>query len=276
MDPNSSATHPPCPGAVADAPSEQQMHLAYERVVQQLPAPPFDRPLPLNVNVGTWLLTMLGAVPRILPHRPTLARLPTFDVTQLDQLQLHALALAHAQGLRNAAAEATNDVTELARRQRETRERLLVDAAALAQRGHLEPARVDKLAEGVSYLAIAFDVVGLVELLFEHWSAIAGKTAVTRQELELARRGANQLVAALGRRQQTDPGDDPQDRIYREIFSRVTRAYSDVRQALQFIRRKEGDADRMAPSAYRGRPKSARKAADGEKIAAPNFSRNRP
>jgi hypothetical protein len=251
----------PSAEAGRDPSVEQEMHLAYELVVQEVQARPSERLEPLNVNVGTLLLTVLGAVPKIAPHRATLAQLPTFDIAQFDDLQLYALALAEAHGLRQGAAEPPHDLTELARKQRKTREQLLVDARALAKRGFVDPKRVDKVGGGLSYLSIAFDVVGLVGLLLENWNLIQGKTGVTRQELEQARKTSNQLVAALGRKQQLDDDDDPNDRIYREIFSRLTRAYSDVRRALQFIRRNEGDANRIAPSAYPGRPKPSKKIA---------------
>lgn len=242
-----------------DASVEQEMHLAYALVVQDIQTRPTEKLEPINVNVGTLLLTVLGAIPRIGPHRATMALLPTFDISQVDDLQLYALALAEAHGLRRSAAQPNNDVTELARAQRQMREQLLLDARALAKRHLLDGKRVDKLASGTSYLSIAFDVVGLAGLFLEHWPAIDGKTGTTLQELERARKGASELVTAIGQRQQDDDADDAGERIYREIYSRLHRAYADVRKALTFLRRKEGDANRIAPSAYKGRPKRPEK-----------------
>jgi hypothetical protein len=272
MRPNSRDTTSPAAEAASGATVEQEMHVAYELLVHEVLARPLEKLEPINVNVGTLLLAVLGAIPRIAPHRPTLALLPTFDIAQVDDLQLYALALAQAHGLRRGAAEPPDAVTELARLQKETRDQLLVDAGALARRGLLDQKRIAKLARGTSYLAIAFDVVGLVGLFLERWHANSGKTGLSLEELEMARKGASQLVAAIGYRQQSDSDDDPDERIYRELFSRLNRAYSDVRRALTFIRRNEGDADRIAPSAYRGRPKSSGKAKNRSEVTEPVLS----
>lgn len=238
---------------------EQQMHLAYEQVVRRLEVEPLGRVEAVNVNVATLLLTVLGSVPRIAPHRATLASMPTFDIAQVDDLELLAYALGEAHSRRKVAAEASSQVAELGRLQRAVRRQLLSDAHTLATRGLLDRKRIAKVGASTSHLSVAFEVVGLVRLLLEHWPDIEGKCALTVRELEQARKGANQLVLALGRRQGPESEDDPEDRIYRQIFTWLNRAYADVRKALLFIRRKEGDANQIAPSAYRGRPKSAGK-----------------
>lgn len=260
MPPPAVPPRPPDPDPPEIRGVEQDMHVAYELIVQDLQGNPIERLEPVNVNVATLLLTVLGALPRIAPHRPVLEQLPTFDVAQLDDLELCAYALAGAHSLRKGAAEPSNHVAELARLQKETRDLLQSDARALVKRGLLDGKRVAKLDSGTSHLALAFDVVALVSLFLQNWNAIDGKCGITLPELEKARKQASQLVAAIGRRQQTAEEDDPDDIVYRQIFTRLTRAYTDVRKALSFIRRKEGDANRIAPSAYRGRPKRAPKA----------------
>jgi len=210
---------------------------------------------------------VLGAVPRIVRHRETLAQLVTFDVAQVDSLQEYALALGHAHGMRRAAPGPPVNVAELARSQKAIREQLLTDARALASRALLDPERIARLDSGPARLSIAFDVIGLVELFLQSWSAIRAKTAVPRAELEHARSEANRLIAELGRRRRrrgrgaSAADDDPHELTYRQIYTRLVRAYVDVRQALLFVRRAEGDANRIAPSPYRGRPKRSRKRA---------------
>jgi hypothetical protein len=78
--------------------------------------------------------------------------------------------------------------------------------------------------------------------------------ALTRAELEEARLGADRLLAALGRQAEAEPNVDPNEVIYRQLYSRVVRAYAEVRDALRFLRRKQGDAERIAPSIF-PRPK---------------------
>lgn len=257
-------TKSPLPPAPAPAPGEsadsvQSMHLSYERVVERLRERPIQKLEPVNLNVPVLVTTVLGALPWIAQHRDMLARLLTFDITHVDELELYTYALAHAHSMKRAAPDSPIAVAELAAEQKATREQLLIDARALASRELLDPERVGKLDNGPSHLAIAFDVVGLVGLFLESWSVVEHKTGVTRNELERARLDANRLVAALGRRQQLDPSRDPEEQIYRQIYTWVARAYSDVRKALSFLRRQEKDAHRIAPSPYPGRNKLPRK-----------------
>jgi hypothetical protein len=237
------------------------MHLAYERVVRLLEDDPVERLDAINVDVPALVTRVLGAVPRILEHRGLLAQLVTFDVSQVDHLRDYALALAHAHGLRRAAPPPPRDVAELAHAQKLVRQRLLADARALASHALLDPKRIARLHSGRAYLAIAFDVLALVGLFLESWSNLEGKTAVTRGELDQARSDAERLVAAVGRSRRLRPERDRREQRFRQIYTRLFRAYSDVRHALSFVRRVEGDASRIAPSPFGRRKKSPRKRA---------------
>ncbi len=236
------------------------MHLAYERVLHLIEKRPIERLETANVDVTKFVTTVLGALPKIMQHRNTLAQLVSFDVAQVDHLKSYALALGHAHAMRRAAHVSRADLDELVRRQRDTRKQLKLDARALASRGLLDPKRLAGLRGGSSVLAVAFDVIGLVELMLESWNTIATKTAVTAKELVQARADANRLVVAVGRKRQARRAaqDDPDVRTYNQIYTALARAYSEVRAALRFIRRAQGDADFIAPSPYPGRAKRSR------------------
>jgi hypothetical protein len=75
---------------------------------------------------------------------------------------------------------------------------LFADAQGLGRRGLLEASRVEKLRSGVGYKNVAFDVLGLVGLFRERAQDLAGKTAVTAQELDQAAELAQRLVTAVG------------------------------------------------------------------------------
>jgi hypothetical protein len=229
-----------------------EMHQAYERVVPKLTTTEDDELEPLNLNAGVLVTRILGALPGILEHRAELEQLITFDVTQLDQLKEHTLALGHAFGLRRAAPDGIDDVPEFARRLRAMREQLQADGHTLVKRGFLDAAVLRRLRGSKAHLAVAFDVLALVEVFIEQWDAIQGRTAVTLEELDAARREANCLVAALGQRSQERPQEEANELTYRLLYSRVVRDYSEVRTALQFLRRKHGDAERIAPSPFPG------------------------
>lgn len=249
----------PSPEALDLIEPNDSMGIAYERVFRMLATRPVERLEPVNVDVPALVTMVLGAVPKIMRHRALLAQLVTFDITQVEELEQYALALAYAHAMRRAADLSPLDVRELVGRLRATRRQLSIDARALASRGLLDGKRLAGLKGGSGYLAVALDVIGFVQLMLENWHAIAGKTGATAAELRWARADANRLVVAVGRRWQLERLDDPDEQRYRQFYSLLVRAYSEVRAALRFVRRAEGDANKIAPSAYPGRAKRSKR-----------------
>jgi len=145
------------------------------------------------------------------------------------------------------------------------REQLFADAQGLGRRGLLEASQVDKLRSGVGYKNVAFDVLGLVGLFRERAQALAGKTAVTAQELDHAAERAQQLVTAVGLKEQSSVGVTAAALLRQQAFTLFTQAYDEARRAIGFLRWHAGDGDTIAPSLWAGR--GGRKAAEPEPTA---------
>lgn len=266
----------PSPDALDLIEPKDSMRVAYAHVLRRLATCPVERLEPVNVDVPKLATMVLGAVPKIMRHRGLLAQLVTFDIAHVDELEQYALALGYAHAMRRAADLSPLDVRELVGSLRATRRQLSIDARALASRGLIDGKRLARLKGGSGYLAVALDVVGLVQLMLENWAAIAGKTGTSAAELRRARADANRLVLAVGRRGQLERMDDPDEQLYRQFYSLLVRAYSEVRAALCFVRRAQGDANKIAPSAYPGRAKrSKKKRAAGVNSAASRSSPSR-
>ena len=145
------------------------------------------------------------------------------------------------------------------------REQLFADAQGLGRRGLLEASQVDKLRSGVGYKNVAFDVLGLVGLFRERAQALAGKTAVTAQELDHAAERAQQLVTAVGLKEQSSVGVTAAALLRQQAFTLFTQAYDEARRAIGFLRWHAGDGDTIAPSLWAGR--GGRKAGEPEPTA---------
>jgi hypothetical protein len=247
----------PAPTLLEGPDSEAQFHLAFARMEQKIRAVPESDFRTMNLDVTAIVAQVLGAVPKILKHRSILALMPTFDISQVDHLQDYALALGSCHADYRAAAEPSDDVPRLVQEQRQLREQLHADAAALANRGQLDAERVARLQGGNAYRMVAFDVLGLVQLFLENWNELAGKTALTVADLEQARAGASQLIHALGRRKQLDSAVTDVSHVRRQAYALLVLAYSDVRRALDFTRREVGDAEDIAPSLFAERGKQS-------------------
>jgi hypothetical protein len=113
--------------------------------------------------------------------------------------------------------------------------------------------RVAKLRSINGYKNIAFDVLGLVALLREHWATIQNKTAVRSEELEAAERLADRLVTAVGLRDQAPVALTAAVATRLRAYTLFMRSYDEARRAVEYLRWHQGDADSIAPSLYAGR-----------------------
>jgi hypothetical protein len=244
---NSSNNNVMAPVAAENGP---EFHLGFERVQARVRAVPVNDLEPINREVPSTVATVLGASREIVAMRRELEGLKGFDVTQVDYVRDYALALAHLHGEHRAAGGDSDNVGELASECLEIRDRFHDDATALANRKLLDKARVAKLHGGNSYRMIAFDIVGLVGLFLEKWSTIESKTALEVPEIEGARTKAARLIEALGDREQAAPVPSELATLRQQAYTLLVRCYNDVRNAIAFVRRNEGDVDDIAPSLY--------------------------
>lgn len=148
--------------------------------------------------------------------------------------------------------------TDIAAEAVTVRDTLYTDAIALARRRLLEEDRVAKLRSNAGYKNIAFDVLGLVALLREHWAAIQNKTAVQSEELEAAERLADRLITAVGLREQGPVSLTVAVAARLRAYTLFVRSYDEARRAVQYLRWHQGDADTIAPSLYAGRSNGRR------------------
>jgi len=241
--------------APLDATSEMEFHEAFDRVRERIEAVPEHDLEPINLDVPSAVTTILGAELEVRPLRTELARLPGFDMRNVDQLREYAKALGYVHTRYRGAAEASDDITDMVEEMIDTRALFHSDAAALVRRQLLDAKRVDAYRGGNSHKMIAFDVIGLADLFLDRWDIIAARSALTREELEQARSQANRLVAAVGQREQA-PAVRTETTVTRaKAYTLLIRAYNETRQAVAFVRRRQGDVDDITPSLFAGRGK---------------------
>ncbi len=229
--------------------SLHQLHLGYDRVRHLIEAVPVDTTTPINLDVGGVVQTILGTVPEVLEQREALAALGNFDLRHVDLLRDYALALGHIHN-KYRVATGTPD-TSLVRQLFSARERLHADARPLVLRGMLDGARVSALQSGNNHQGLAYDVIGLVELLLDRWSEVGDYVIPKREELEQTRLLGNRLLAYLGQREQGPGAHAELGLLRQQAFTLAITAYNEVRHAIGFVRRHLGDVDNITPSLYR-------------------------
>jgi hypothetical protein len=106
---------------------------------------------------------------------------------------------------------------------------------------------------------MAVDLIGVTGVLRQYWGALQGKTPVSVADLERAEELGQQLVKALGVKEQAPAVDDAAALDRKRAFTLLAVAYGEVRDAVLYVRRNSRDADQIAPSFYAGRGGSRKK-----------------
>lgn len=240
--------------------NQPQLRDALEQIRPEMRALSTDDLVPINLDPVVATGIARGSLPRIMKYREQLvAEIPKFDLSSLDKLGTYALALIQAHTAYGIATTPPEVLASLAEEATKLRDLLYSDAAALGKRGLLNPAPLNDLKGVAGYRNTATDVLGLALLLRNHWDRIAAKTCVTLAELDRAEVVGQQLLDAVGIREQS-PAKVEQATIERhQAYTLFVNAYDQVRRAISFLRWNDNDVDDIAPSLYGGRTASRKK-----------------
>lgn len=233
--------------------------LAYDKIEKIIRSIPESSLSPLTLDVPSAVSLVLGNLPEILQYRDAAARLPDFDISAFDNLELYTRAVAHSQTRYLAATEPRAPIEDFARRAVQIREDLYTDATTLVKRKKLDGALLDNIRGAVGYQNILSDLALLAEVLRTHWPSIQGRTALELSELDEAEQVFETLRKLLALR-----AEAPQDAADAVIMRQkacvlLVKSYEQVRRAIMFIRHEAGDFDEIAPSLFAGRGGSRRK-----------------
>ncbi len=237
---------------------------AYERSLPDMAALPDSELLSINLDIPSAVATTLGAWKEIALLRDQVMGLHDFDVTRFDKLETYALAAWQAHSSYVAASTPAEPIQELADKAVASREQLLSDAVALGKRGLIDGERLKELKGPVGYKNVAIDIGVLVALLRERWAVVASKTALSAEELDAAETLADQLITAVGQREQAPLVVATAADNRQRAFSLLIKTYDQARRAISYLRWNKDDIESIAPSLYAGRQNgNHRKSGDG-------------
>jgi hypothetical protein len=240
--------------------TQPRLREALNRVRAEMQGLDESQYLTVNLEILAATSTALGAMPEIKQLRAEIAEeLPKFDLTQLDKVETYALAAMQAHTVYLGAYTAPECIPGLVEQAIAMRELLLTDATALAKRGLLSSAKLAELKGTNGHRNSASDLLTLANMFRANWQAIAPKTAVTEAELDRAEILGDQIITALGYKEQAPAilADVAVERT--QAYTLFMRAYDQLRKAVNYLRWDEGDADAIAPSLYAGRSNGRRK-----------------
>ncbi len=210
--------------------------------------------LPINIDVQTAGLQVLGCVPKIAPFRAMIVKeLPEFDIARFDKLELYAGAVTHAQTLFQAASQPPEQLQQLFEKLTALRDLYKADIEVLAKHKVLDSKRLSELRNTQGFKAVSLDVLLLCSILRDHWSAIEGKTTIQRADLDEAEETANELAIGFALKEQGPAAASAASAQRQRAYTLFVNAYDDARRALSYLRWRQEDVESIAPSLYTGR-----------------------
>ena len=137
------------------------------------------------------------------------------------------------------------------------KERLVADVKALSLYGLFDGNVLAQLRGGNGLDNLAVDLDLLSQSMKGNWPKIQGKALTPLADVETASRIGLRLTRIAGLRDQGPARLAAATELRMRAFTTVIHTYEEVRHAVGYLRRREDDADLIAPSLYPG--KSRRK-----------------
>ncbi|HXS18046.1 MAG TPA: hypothetical protein VN764_12705, partial [Polyangiaceae bacterium] len=226
---------------------------AYESIAAELKALPAEAVQSINLDVSTAVAIAFGALPALITFRDQLETLPDFDAVRFDKLEIYALALSHAHSLCQSASQPPDDLKALQEEGSAQRELLYKDVTAAIARGVIPADAIDDLRGANGYKNTANDLRVLVAVLRNHWASLDGRGFTTEEELNYAGKLASHILRVFGVREHGATGLAEVNGMRQRAYSLFVKTYDEARQGIAYLRRRAGDADRIAPSLFSAR-----------------------
>ena len=233
------------------APRYRQAFMNLLTLIRSLPQ---EQYAPVNLDVAAAICTTEGVLPKIADMRPIIVQLlPLFPIELFDQLEARALALGHAQTVYESTHHPPPALQPLAAEGSKAHAIALSEVTTQVMRGLIPATALSSLNGGNGYRNLAADLFKLSEVMQSNWEAISNRTTMTQAELSHMENIADQIYQALGMREQMHELQASAGRDRQAAYTLFIVAYGEVRTAIAYVRRKEGDVDTIMPSLYAGR-----------------------
>ena len=203
--------------------------------------------------------TTLAVVQSLAPYQERLRRLSEFKVPLFDSLEDYALAFTQAHRRYEVASSQESALPELLKAAKAQRRALIAEAKALVGRNMLDAGRLDGLRRKNGFVHLSADLTLLADLLLEQWQRYNGRTPFTREDLELASALALKLMNVATVRGTQEMKLQQALDLRARAFTLLYRAYTEVYHGMAYLRRDEGDVEKLIPSLFGGKKNKRRK-----------------
>jgi len=214
---------------------------------------------------------MFAYIPKIQSLREQIVeQMPHHPIALHDKLPQYVLGFLYAYQQWQLATSDTEQFEKLMAEGTELRRLMLDWAPTLVLWKVMQQAELDAITAGAGHTDTADDLVTLGRLNVDRWRQLDGKVGYDKAKAERAIVVGQSLLKLLGERGDVDSAEVRKAKDdWERAFTLLLKAYDEVRAAVSYVRRAEGDADLYAPSLYKTR-KAGRRAARVEQPGTPN------
>jgi hypothetical protein len=229
---------------------------AYERVLPEAMELARERVRVVNLDISKVVERAMAAAKRLPPFEARLRALPEFHVERLDCFADYTLALYSAYNRYRFPANTKEQLSALNKAAIPWRDVLLAEAKSLVARKRIEAALLEELSGYRGYRNVAHDIGGLAQIFKANWDQIQEHTGLKQAEIAEVAQLALRFTGALGMRKRMPKEIAAARDIQARVFTLLSRAYDDIRLAIQYLRGNRDDVDEFMPSLYSGRHRS--------------------
>lgn len=220
---------------------------------EALELPP-DRVRRINVEIWAAAIAVRGCVPKIAALRDEMAeKCGGLDLRRVDALERYARAVTAANATYLTASRPQPRVQELTARLKEIRSVLISDLRAADRRGLVRAGCLGNLSRETGALNTLGDVLALCSFVRNNWAALEGASAIKIAEIDAAEQLTEEAHYALARKPYERSDIAKMADLRRRVFTLFFDAYDEARRGVAYLRWKQGDAEKIAPSLLRDR-----------------------
>jgi hypothetical protein len=224
-----------------------------KRFLPELEAQQPEQLVGISIDVAAPSMLILKRWPSWQPLLARIHTLPEVDAEGISNLEGYAEATLQANAEYLTSVAAPSELVEKLAEAERLRTILWADCDVLVKREVLPPGSLNELTGLPGYRNVAVDLSALVSMLDRNEPLIQGKTAATRAELDRANLLVQYIFRNSVERETKQPHVLAAGRLRQQAFSRMSRAYDELRRCVAFFYPDPEEAERIAPSFYRGR-----------------------
>lgn len=243
------------PPDTPDPPPMGANELALEQHRAEFQALPDSALVTANVDIAQAAMLVLSVSQTWEPYKQRIATL-SMEVNHELIAKIVGFAEATLQTVNEVitTTAAANGLHEALQEGTRLRERLLLEANVLVQRGLL-PDTLDQIDRAPGYRNVGVGLSAIASVLRRNWSKIRGKTAITSADLKAAHDLAYKIQHNAAQRELRDPDVAAARKLRLQGFSSLVHAYEEMQRCLAFLEPKLVAV--LAPSLYEVRGRSS-------------------